>query len=281
MYHRIALATLLFLLLSCNGNQEPTETEGQRPATPAMPEPKSISYQLINAYPHDTAAFTQGFEIYQGKLLEGTGLINRSSLRRTDLKTGRILNRINIDSPYFGEGITVLRDTLYQLTWQNNMVFVYDAKTFRKIREMKWSDEGWGITNDGSNLYISTGSDKIYVARPSDLKLQRVISVSDPFGLLNNLNELEWINGFIYANRWEYDYILKIDPASGHVLGRIDLKDFLARNAKVDITYLGAPGSIGAQNGAYLNGIAYDSSSGNLFITGKLWPHVFEIKPAD
>ena len=267
---------LLATLAACNNQQS---TGNQETATsPGIPEPAGISYQLINAYPHDTAAFTQGLEIYQGKLMEGTGLVGRSSLRRVDYKTGKILERREVAKPFFGEGITILNDTLYQLTWENKVVFVYNAKTLAPIRQMAWSGQGWGLTNDGTNLYISDGTDKIYVVRPADLKLQKVISVSDNMGPVNNLNELEWVDGKILANRWQYDYIVQIDPASGHVTGRMDFTDFLARNARTDISYLGAPGSTGEQMGAVLNGIAFDPASGNLLVTGKLWPHVFEIK---
>jgi len=259
-------------------NSEPQKSNTDLPAASAVPEPRNISYQLINAYPHDTAAFTQGFELYQGKLVESTGLVGRSSLRKVDYKSGKQLNRKDIGQPYFTEGITILNDTLYQLTWENKVVFVYNARNFASIREITWSGQGWGLTNDGTNLYISDGSDKIYVVRPQDLKLQRVISVTDNMGPVNNLNELEWVNGKLLANRWQYDYIVQIDPASGFVTSRIDFTDFLVKNSRADLGYLRAPGSTGEQMGAVLNGIAYDSSTGHLLITGKLWPHVFEIK---
>jgi glutamine cyclotransferase len=271
----LAVVSVVF---ACNNPSSQQDPAAGNSAPPGIPEPKPIGYQLINAYPHDTAAFTQGFELYRGVLVEGTGLVGRSSVRRVDLKTGKVLQRKDIGQPFFGEGITVLRDTLYQLTWENKTVFVYHAKTLEPIRQMSWSGQGWGLTNDGNALYISDGSDKIYVVRPSDLKLLRVISVADHMGPVNNLNELEWVNGKLLANRWQYDYIVQIDPSSGHVTGRIDFTDFLARNAKADLGYLRAPGSTGEQMGAVLNGIALDSATGHLLITGKLWPHVFEIK---
>lgn len=267
---------LLFITAACNNPS--SNGNAEQPASSGIPEPAGISYQLINAYPHDTSAFTQGLELYQGKLMEGTGLVGRSSLRRVDYKSGKVIDRRDIDKPFFGEGITILNDTLYQLTWENKVVFVYNAKTLAPIRQMTWSGQGWGLTNDGTNLYISDGTDKIYVVRPSDLKLQKVISVSDNMGPVNNLNELEWVNGKILANRWQYDYIVQIDPASGHVTGRMDFTDFLARNTRSDLGYLKVPGSTGEQMGAVLNGIAFDPASGNLLVTGKLWPNVFEIK---
>jgi glutamine cyclotransferase len=275
---RLSLFGVLLLLsfVACNNAQQTANSE--IPAKSGVPEPKGISYQLINAYPHDTAAFTQGLEMYRGKLIESTGLIGRSSIRRVDYKSGKQIDRKDIGQPYFTEGITVLNDTLYQLTWENKVVFVYNAKTLAPIRQMTWSGQGWGLTNDGTNLYISDGTDKIYVVRPQDLKLQRVISVTDNMGPVNNLNELEWLDGKLLANRWQYDYIVQVDPGSGFVTGRIDFTDFLQKNARADLGYLRAPGSTGEQMGAVLNGIAYDSTTGHLLITGKLWPHIFEIK---
>ena len=276
MYNRILLfVSILALLYSCTGNN--TDTPAEIKPTPGIPEPANLPYTLMNAYPHDTSAFTQGFEIYNGFILESTGLLERSTLRKVDYKTGNIITQKKLDKDYFGEGLTVLKDTLYQLTWQNNVVLVYDPKSLALIRKMTWSGDGWGISNDGQNLYISDGSDKLYVVRTTDMKLQKVVSVTDNYGPVNNVNELEFINGYIYANRWGSEVIYKIDPSSGLVKGRIDLKDILAKNSKVDLGYLTKPGTV-ADSGAVLNGIAWDAASGRLLVTGKLWPYVFEIK---
>ena len=268
----------LSLLASCNGGNVNNSESSSGQLENKVPDTRQISYNLLNAYPHDTAAFTQGLEIYQGHLYESTGLTGRSSLRKVDLKTGNILLQKNIDTPYFTEGLTIMNDTLYQLTWENNIVFLYNPKDLKLIKKIPWSVQGWGITHDKTNLYISDGSDKIYVVRPGDLKLERVISVFDNAGPVNNLNELEFINGHIYANRWQYEYLLKINPSTGQVIAKIDMKDILAKNSKVNLSYLSAPGSTGNQMGGVLNGIAWDSASGKMLVTGKLWPYIFEIK---
>lgn len=271
---RFLLPCFIFLY-ACNGSQDEQASGAE---TSTIREAPAIGYTVLNAYPHDTAAFTQGLEIHDGKLYESTGLVGRSSLRRTDLQTGRVSLQKSIDSPYFAEGITILNDTIYQLTWQNREVFLYNLKDFSLIKKVNWSADGWGITHDSSSLYISDGSDKIYVVRPGDLKLQRVISVYDQTGPVNNLNELEFIRGQIFANRWQYDHIVRIDPLSGQVTGKIDLKELLIRNSKTDLSYLKAPGSMGEMNGAVLNGIAWDEAGDRMLVTGKLWPHIFEIR---
>lgn len=266
---------ILLLLLSC-GNGGGTATDTNASGT-GLNEPPPIPYTVVNAYPHDTAAFTQGLEIYDGRLYESTGLFGRSSLRINDLASGSVRQRIDLVTQYFAEGITVLKDTLYQLTWQNHEVIVYTAKNMKPVRRMAWSAEGWGITHDSAQLYISDGSDKLYVVNPTDLKLKRVVSVSDNAGPVNNLNELEWVEGSIYANRWQYDQIVRIDPATGMVTGRLDLTDLLKRNSRSDLTYLTKPGSAAEMNGAVLNGIAWDAARKRLLVTGKLWPEIFEL----
>lgn len=266
----------VFLLLLACGNGGGSASNGDGTGT-GLSEPPPIPYSVVNAYPHDTAAFTQGLEIYDGRLYESTGLFGRSSLRINDLATGTVRQRVDLGAEYFAEGITILKDTLYQLTWQNHEVMVYSAKDMKPVRRMAWSAEGWGITHDSSRLYISDGSDKLYVVNPTDLKLQRVISVSDNAGPVNNLNELEWVDGSIYANRWQYDQIVRIDPATGMVTGRLDLTDLLKRNSRSDLSYLTQPGSAGEINGAVLNGIAWDAARKRLLVTGKLWPEIFEL----
>jgi len=206
--------------------------------------------------------------------------VGRSSIRRTDLTSGRHDILKKIDEPYFAEGLTIFRDTAYQLTWQNKEVFLYDARSLKPIRTLSWSGEGWGIAHDSVQLYISDGTDKIYVVRPGDLKLLRVISVYDHTGPVNNLNELEFIDGQLFANRWQYDVIVRIDTSTGRVTGRMDLAGLLARNSRESLSYLTTPGSSAEQHGAVLNGIAWDAARGRLLVTGKLWPHIFELKLA-
>ncbi len=266
---KIALWLISCGFLACNNPDQPADNN----AVPAIAEPQSIGYNVLNVYPHDTSSFTQGLELYKGKMLESTGRYGRSSLKITDYTTGKATKSKSLGKEIFGEGITVLNDTLYQLTWQNHIIYVYNAKDLSLIKTLNWSNDGWGLTNDGANLIISDGSDKLYFVKPSDMKLQKVVSVTDNLGPVNNLNELEYINGYVYANRLQYDYIEKIDPQSGQVKGRIYFNDILKKFSKADLGYLAKN-----EDGAYLNGIAWDSASKKLFITGKLWPNLFEVQ---
>lgn len=275
MTDRLLLISLAILLYSCGTNDDiDDQTAGNsEQITSGTPEAPILPYTVLNVYPHDTAAFTQGLEFYNGILLESTGLEGSSSLRKVDLKTGKPSTLKKLDNTLFGEGITVLGDTIYQLTWQNHKVLLYDAVSFSLLGELPWSNEGWGITNDGKSLYISDGSDKIYVVKPGTLKLERVISVTNHLGPVNNINELEFVNGYILANQLNYSYIIKIDLNNGVVTGKLDLNDLLQKYAKGDISYL--ENNI---HGAVLNGIAWEPASKKLYVTGKLWPLLFELQ---
>lgn len=276
---KVHLSALLVLFLTACGNGAGGDEAEQETVASGVPAPVSLAYTVLNAYPHDTAAFTQGLELYKGSLMESTGLMGRSSLRKVEIKTGKILSAIQLNDAVFAEGITILRDTLYQLSWQNHEVYVYDIKKeAKKITTLPWSGEGWGITNDGIQLIISDGSDKLYFVEPGTLKLKKVLSIRDQYGAVNNLNELEMIDGYVFANRWQYDYILKIEPSSGFVVGTLGMQDFLKKNSKKDLSYLDKPGSTAQQSGAVLNGIAYDSKKKSIYVTGKLWPEIFEIR---
>ncbi|MFN7689246.1 MAG: glutaminyl-peptide cyclotransferase [Sphingobacteriales bacterium] len=259
------------LFLACNNPDSSSKTVEESDVS-SVPEAPAIPYTILNAYPHDTSAFTQGLEFYKGQLYESTGLEGRSTLRTVDLKTGAVKQLHKLAPKEFGEGITVLNDTLYQLTWENHIVFVYDPKTLKLIRQMTWNGEGWGITNNGKSLILSDGSDKLYFCRPSDLKLEKVLSVTDHLGPLNNLNELEYVNGSVYANRIEYNYIVKINPSNGFVTGKLDFTDILKKYAKIDLTYIQTN-----PHGAVLNGIAWNQENKKMYITGKLWPLLFEL----
>ena len=265
------------LLFSCGGNTENNQAQTSAVENP-IAIPATLSYTVINSYPHDTAAFTQGLEVYQNGFLESTGLFGRSTLRRVDIQSGKISKSQQLDSLIFAEGLTVFNDTIYQLSWENHLVFMNAAKDFKRIGQLPWTGEGWGITHDENNLIISEGSDKLYFVEPKTLKLKKIVSVKDQYGAVNNLNELEFIDGYIYANRWQYDYILKIDPNSGYVVGMINLQDFLQKNSRADLSYLKREGSTAMQSGAVLNGIAYNEKKKTLYITGKLWPEIFEIR---
>ena len=274
----ITISGIVSLLSSCGANNEQATAGIENNTASTVPAPAAIGYSILNAYPHDTTAFTQGLELHEGKLIESTGLTGNSTLRVVDPTTGKVIKKISNQKDIFAEGVTVFRDTAYQLSWQNHLVLMYRVKDLSLIGAIPWSGEGWGITHDNSSLIISDGTDKLYFVEPGTLKLKRVLSVQDQYGPVNNLNELEIIEGYIYANRWQYDYILKIDPKSGFVVGMMNMKDFLQKNSRSNLSYLKKIGSIAVETGAVLNGIAYDSVKRTILITGKLWPEVFEIK---
>jgi len=222
-------------------------------------------YQVIHAYPHDPDAFTQGLEFRAGFLYESTGLKGRSSVRKVKLETGQVLQQIDIDPQYFGEGITVMNQQIVELTWQAEMGFVYDQLSFRRQRSFNYPGEGWGLANDGQQIYMSDGSAQIRIWDPMTLQEKRRITVRDHGQPVPMLNELEMVRGEIYANVWQTNRIVRISPADGRVLGWIDLAGILPaadRTGQEDV----------------LNGIAYDVLGNRLFVTGKLWPKLFEIK---
>jgi glutaminyl-peptide cyclotransferase len=223
------------------------------------------TYRIVHVYPHDSQAFTQGLIYLNGHLYESTGIRGRSSLREEDLDTGRILKFQSIPNQYFGEGLTNWRNELIQLTWTSHTALVYDLDTFKFLRTFHYDVEGWGLTQDGKDLIESDGSSTLRFYDPSDFHLVRSIVVRDHGKPIDELNELEYIHGEIYSNVWHKNIILRISPATGDVLGTIDLSGLLA------------PGEV-TDPEAVLNGIAYDSVHNRLFVTGKLWPKIFEIQ---
>ncbi len=223
------------------------------------------TYQVISQWPHDRAAYTQGLEFYQGFLYESTGLNGRSSVRKEDLQTARVLLERDLPSEYFGEGLTIFQGKVYQLTWKNEKGFIYDPETLQQIGQFSYTGEGWGLTHDDHNLILSDGSNQLKFLDPTTFKVVRTISVFSDQQPLMYLNELEYLNGVIYANVYQSDYIVEIDPASGKILGWIDLTGLLSaadRQQPVDV----------------LNGIAYDAAHDRLVVTGKLWPKIFQIR---
>lgn len=231
-------------------------------ATPG--QPPIYTYEVINVYPHDPGAFTQGLVFDGETLYEGTGLNGRSSLRRVDLASGQVLQQVDLAAEYFGEGITVWDDHIIQLTWQSRRGFVYNKTTFARIADFTYPTEGWGITHDGRRLIMSDGSATLYFWNPDTFTPVDSVDVYDISGPVVRLNELEYINGEVWANIWQTDYIARIDPVTGQVLGWVDLSGLLtpAERASTDV----------------LNGIAYMPESDRLFVTGKLWPKLFEIR---
>ena len=222
-------------------------------------------YRVVHVYPHDPQAFTQGLVYIDGHLYESTGLYGRSSLRMVDLATGRVEQRVDLPQQYFGEGLAPWGSTLVQLTWQNHVAFVYDRFSFRRLRTINCPWEGWGLTEDGKSLILSDGSATLRFLDPETFHELREITVKDQGKSVDKLNELEYIRGEIYANIWYSDRIARISPATGAVLGWIDLKGLLPASERTDPD-------------AVLNGIAWDAAHDRLFVTGKLWPELFEIK---
>ncbi len=264
---RYPALALLVLFAACNGGDDKKYEDNSLKVQPTP----LINYNIVTTYPHDSSAYTQGLEFYKGKLYEGTGDFKNSSLRITDYKTGRVEKKymMGTDS-IFGEGITILKDKLYQLTWVSNIVYVYDPKDITKpVKTMKWPYQGWGMTNNGTDLIISDGTANLYFVNPEDLRVKTTIGVNDNGGPIGYLNELEYIDGFIYANVYEKEQILKIDPSSGHVVAMIDLTGLVQKVA---------PGYIPEPMDEVLNGIAYDSTSKKLLVTGKRWPKMIEIQ---
>ena len=221
------------------------------------------TYVIVNTYPHDRTAFTEGLAFENGILYEGTGLYGNSSLRKIELNTGRILADHELDSEMFGEGITLCGDELIQITWKNHVGFVYDKDTLDLIREFSYSTEGWGITYDGTRLIMSDGSSTLHFLDAETFEEEGRVEVYDNGKPVSNLNELEHIRGQIYANVWLTDRIARILPETGEVVAWVDLEELLTPEEQKEADVL--------------NGIAYDAKNDRLFVTGKLWPNVFEI----
>ncbi len=228
--------------------------------------PILYTYKIINSYPHDPLAFTQGLEFYKDTLYEGTGMYGVSELRKVDLKTGKILQKTKLDKQYFGEGITILNDKVYQLTWREGIGFVYDLPSLKQEKTFSYdqSKEGWGLCNDGKLLYKSDGTDKIWIIDPENMEEKSFFNPVTNTSLASKVNELEWVKGKIYANTWQKDGVLIIDPSSGIVEGVIDFRGLKEEqeNEKADV----------------LNGIAYLPKEDKLYVTGKYWDRIFEVE---
>ena len=222
-------------------------------------------YRVVHSYPHDAQAFTQGLVFAEGHLYESTGQVGHSSLRMVDLETGRVLQELPVPEPYFAEGLTTWGSALVQLTWQSHVAFVYDRFSFRHLSMGKYVGEGWGLTTDGKALILSDGTAQLRFLNPVTFHELRRITVKDHGRPVTKLNELEMVKGEIYANVWYSDRIARIAPVTGKVLGWIDLRGLLPSSERRDPE-------------AVLNGIAYDAAHDRLFVTGKLWPRLFEIK---
>lgn len=230
----------------------------------STPQPVIFGFEVANKYPHDPSAFTEGLVYENGYLYESTGLNGYSSLRKTDLNTGVIEAQVHLSDDYFGEGLALVDSMLYQLSWQTNIGWVYDKDTFQQINTFSYSTEGWGLTYDGQFLIMSDGSSNLYFINPEDFQTVKTIHVQDTTTPINKLNELEYINGLIYANIWQSNNIAQIDPLTGNVVAWINLQGLLPDTERTSQTDV-------------LNGIAYDPTRNRLFVTGKNWPWVYEI----
>jgi len=227
--------------------------------------PKKYGYKVVHTYTHNRDAFTQGLVYDNGVLFEGTGQETGSSLREEELETGRVLRQLNLDDALFGEGIALYKDRLYQVTWKSKIGFVYNKSDFKLINKIYYSTEGWGLTTINDRIVMSDGTNILYFFEPEMFTVTSKIEVYDNEKKVDQLNELEYINGEIWANIWTTDIIARIDPASGKVLAYIDLKNILPKTDRTEDTDV-------------LNGIAYDSTAKRIFVTGKRWPKLFEIK---
>ena len=257
----LLLASIVLILASCGGSntsENVTEVDSTL-----------LSYTVLSVLPHNSDAFTQGLVIHNNKLLESTGQEGSSWVGEVNPASGSHDKKIILDDKYFGEGITVLNKKLYYLTWKSNIGFVYDATTYEKLREFEYDPkikQGWGLTHDGSQLILSDGTDKIHFLDTTGLKVTRTITVRDGNMAIKELNELEYINGYIFANVWQTNWIVKVDPKTGRVVGKLDLSrignEIRAQYPTADV----------------LNGIAYDKNSGAILVTGKLWPKSYLIR---
>jgi glutamine cyclotransferase len=252
------LATLIGFM-ACGPGKPP-------PDKPDPNAPKGMSHSIVDTFPHDTSSYTQGLTIYKGDMYEGTGNYGFSKLRQVDMKTGKAFREIPLDKKYFGEGITILNDTVYQLTWKEKTVLVYTLKDFKKRKELMVDFEGWGLTNDGKNLIVSTGGSDLNYYEPSTMKLIKTQTVIDGSSPTHDINELEFINGFVYANQYQAPYIFKIDPATGQIVAKADLTGMWDRIKAID------------PDADVPNGIAYDAATKKIYITGKWWPELYEVQ---
>ncbi len=266
--HLLFLMASATLIVSCQKKPEPDITAAEEHDVTTAPISwkafPSLTYQTIRELPHDALAFTQGFLLHDGVWIESTGLQDQSSIRRVEVETGKVLLMKELKGDFFGEGATVLDGKIYQLSWKNQQGFVFDAKTLAWKKNFSYSGEGWGLTTDGKQLIMSDGTETIRFYDPVGLKLTHTIDVKKAGQPLKMLNELEYVEGEIFANVWQTNEIVRINPANGEVLGVIDLTGIDKAEEKKSVDHV-------------LNGIAYDNEKKLLYVTGKCWPKIYQI----
>jgi glutamine cyclotransferase len=260
MNRTLSRLVVLFLL---TGFRPFLLVQAPHPASPHRPQ--EYTFAIVAVYPHDTSAFTQGLAYRDGFLYEGTGREGQSSLRKVRLETGEIVQQVNLEPDLFGEGITLLNDKVIQLTWKSGIGFVYDLNSFRLLRRFSYSGEGWGLATNGRELFLSDGTSEIRVLDGETFQEKRRIKVHEGSTAVDQLNELEFVEGQVFANLWHSNRVARISPQTGDVVGWIDLTGLLSPMYRLEPE-------------AVLNGIAYDPIRKRLFVTGKLWPRIFEIK---
>lgn len=273
MKHTLLMILTLSAVMACGCHtatrkRAVAETADNAAASAAARVVKRYGVRTVAVYPHSTDAYTQGLLMADGKLYEGTGLNGRSQLRRIDLQSGEVEKRAELPRRYFGEGIALLGDKIYQITWTSGKAFVYDKASFARLSEFDYKGEGWGLTTDGSKLYMSDGSNRIIVRNPATFAAERTIEVRMAGKALSGLNELEWIDGEIWANVYTTDTIVRISPADGSVTGIIDLQGL---QSPTDVSF----------DTDVLNGIAYDAPTGRILVTGKNWNKIYQIELTD
>jgi len=235
-------------------------------AVPSGAATPVYDFDIVHTYPHDPSAFTEGLFYLDGFLYESTGLERHSSIRKVQIDTGAVIQKLAIPAQYFGEGIVNWGDRIVSLTWKSHIGFVFDLATFTLQRDFRYDGEGWALTQDGKQIIMSDGTSQLRFINPTTMKETKRIQVTLEGKPIHNLNELEWVKGEIFANVWETNWIVRIDPGSGHIVGLINLAGLLSPYGQV----------LGPE--AVLNGIAYDESGDRLFVTGKNWPKLFEIR---
>lgn len=271
---KIIILALVCFAISCAGETRPVAS--QQPSSTVEPSPSPTpekpaeqvpvyGYEVVQSWPHDSQSFTQGLVFHDGVLYESAGMYGQSTLRRVELESGKVKKKTKLNSDVFAEGLTLFGDRLYQLTWTNQKGFIYTVKDFAKLGEFTYEGEGWGLTNDGTHLILSDGTNSLRFLEPSTGKLVRMVTVMEGRRRVYELNELEYIKGEVWANVWHTDRIARIDPVTGKLLGWIDLTGLLPAAKQQN-----------AEN--VLNGIAYDAATDRIFVTGKRWSRLFEIR---